>query len=443
MKKVISLLLVVIILLSLSACTNNEFNNTISDYSPSNKEQDIKPEEIITYTSSYEPGVMFAYEYYSRWLNLIFFDSISKYDICGKSDKADDAYIEAKRYFGADYSATTELEIIDSGLNNGFIGIYVQDSNGKTLKELTNELKTNTEKALQADLGEGNLIWEWSDDTEITLFNQKYQLLSLKRKIVDDYGSSSWYTNYTYWDLCRVKDDKLIIIHCSGLTGENNLDEMLSVFQEIGAERETISFGTYEQDGVTTNGKEKIEWHVLSEDVENNRALILSKKALAYEPFTNSEFMGDSSNEENNCTYEESSIRAWLNTTFLNDAFNNEEKKKIIVTNVAAEKNPQYNTSPGNDCNDLVFILSISEFEKYFATKNQKKAQYITNSVNQTIIDKFPNMNYGIKHYYNLCLRNPGAYGGSITRVTEDGSISSGNAMARGIIHPAMWISLD
>ena len=55
----------------------------------------------------------------------------------------------------------------------------------------------------------------------------------------------------------------------------------------------------------------------------------------------------------------------WLNSYFLNQAFNEEEQKEVLPTSVSAGSNPNSDTNPGSDTIDKVFVLSIYETDKY------------------------------------------------------------------------------
>ena len=61
------------------------------------------------------------------------------------------------------------------------------------------------------------------------------------------------------------------------------------------------------------------------------------------------------------------------NETFFNDAFSAEEQTLILDSHVSAENNPSYSTPPGNSTTDKVFILSISEANKYFNSDNARR----------------------------------------------------------------------
>lgn len=121
-----------------------------------------------------------------------------------------------------------------------------------------------------------------------------------------------------------------------------------------------ITFGTYEQDNVTSNGTENIEWLVLAR--ENNKILVISDKALDRQLYDNADV-----------TWENCSLRKWLNDSFLNAAFSEEEKVLIQSTTVSADKNPEYSTDPGTATTDKVFLLSINEAEKYFNSDEARK----------------------------------------------------------------------
>ena len=66
-------------------------------------------------------------------------------------------------------------------------------------------------------------------------------------------------------------------------------------------------------------------------------------------------------------SWEQSHLRQWLNTTFLDRAFTSAEQSAIMVTAVENVPNYYFGTSSGPDTNDKVFVLSENEV---FAGKN-------------------------------------------------------------------------
>lgn len=78
---------------------------------------------------------------------------------------------------------------------------------------------------------------------------------------------------------------------------------------------ELVKFGKYEQNNVTDDGKEDIEWIVLSQDDE--KAVLLSKYALDRQPYND---------KDAEVSWKESSLRKWLNKEFIEEAFSEEER---------------------------------------------------------------------------------------------------------------------
>ena len=125
---------------------------------------------------------------------------------------------------------------------------------------------------------------------------------------------------------------------------------------------DTIYWGAYEQDNDTSNGKEDIEWLVLA--IDGNKALVISKYALDWQEYN--AYRAD-------VTWKKCSLRTWMNGTFLNSAFSADEQAKILSAAVLADENPKYSTDPGNATTDKMFLLSITEAEKYFTTDASRK----------------------------------------------------------------------
>jgi hypothetical protein len=59
-----------------------------------------------------------------------------------------------------------------------------------------------------------------------------------------------------------------------------------------------------------------------------------------------------------------------LNNDFINSAFSADEKAMIPTVTVTADRNPLYITDPGKATQDKVFLLSITEANKYFSSYN-------------------------------------------------------------------------
>lgn len=197
-----------------------------------------------------------------------------------------------------------------------------------------------------------------------------------------------------------------------------------------------VYFGTYEQDNDTSNGKENIEWRVLAK--ENSRVLVISDKALDCQPYNSSY------TEE--VTWENCSLRKWLNGTFLNKAFSTEEQAQIQNTTVSADNNPQYSTNPGNATTDKVFLLSINEVEKYFNSDEARKCAPTAYAKAQgaSTSDTFKTPSGAATCWW--WLRSPGDDQSSAAYVYFGGDVFElGNYVFSGLnaVRPAMWITID
>jgi hypothetical protein len=125
-----------------------------------------------------------------------------------------------------------------------------------------------------------------------------------------------------------------------------------------------IKFGKYEQDGDTTNGKEDIEWQVLSN--EKGKVLVISKYALDCKQYHT---------ESGKMTWEDCYLRKWLNQGFYNAAFSDSDKSQIA--SVTLKNNDLYfGRTGGNDTTDKVFCISYEEIKKYLKPHNYYDSYY-------------------------------------------------------------------
>ena len=188
-----------------------------------------------------------------------------------------------------------------------------------------------------------------------------------------------------------------------------------------------VFFGTYEQDNDSDNGEEDIEWQVL--DRRDGKILVISKYALYFKPYNT---------EDEHIIWESCTLRKWLNDDFLNAAFTEEDQKMISAVSVSTDKNPQYDTNPGNATQDQIFLLSISEAEKYFssnATRSCKSTAYAVAS-------------NAWKSTTSSCwwLRSPGSNQHSAAYVLDSGVVSADGdrvIIDHNAVRPAMWINLE
>jgi len=228
-------------------------------------------------------------------------------------------------------------------------------------------------------------------------------------------------------------DDIITVIAGSDELDEHKNDtEKQAIEVKVG---DYVVFGSYEQDNNTSNGKEDIEWLVLAK--EDNKALLISKYALDCQKYNT---------VNKDVTWETCSLRKWLNETFFSAAFRFEEQSSIISSIVTADKNPSYYTSSGNNTTDKVFLLSITEANKYFSLNEARKCAPTNYAVAQGSY-MFSSDGNLTEIDGNCCwwLRTPGYDLDRAANVGSDGIIYDYSFFVNYdniAIRPAIWINL-
>ena len=191
---------------------------------------------------------------------------------------------------------------------------------------------------------------------------------------------------------------------------------------------DTYRFGSYEQDNNKSNGQEDIEWLVLAK--EGTKILVISKEALDCKPYNTS---------YTDVTWETCTLRKWLNNDFINAAFSADERTMIPTVTVSADKNPDYSTNPGNATQDQVFLLSITEVNKYFSSDSARQCKHTDYAVANGAWES----DSGNCRWW---LRSPGFYQLLAASVLSGGDVSGfGSSVDRDdiAVRPALWIDLN
>lgn len=189
----------------------------------------------------------------------------------------------------------------------------------------------------------------------------------------------------------------------------------------------------YQQNNNESTEKEVIEWLVLSK--EDDKMLVISRYALDRQQYNT---------PYSNVTWETCSLRIWLHGTFINDVFTPDEQKMIQITSVAADKNPSYYTSPGNNTTNKVFLLSITEANKYFSSDIERKCIPTEYAIAQ---GAFTSNIYSVGDKVTCWwwLRSPGNNPSNAANVSSDGSVNRDGLNVNyfhGAVRPAIWINL-
>ncbi len=103
----------------------------------------------------------------------------------------------------------------------------------------------------------------------------------------------------------------------------------------------TIRFGDY-------------EWKVL--DIKENKVLLITDQIIEQR---------DYHDKKEAVTWEQSEIRNYLNTSFL-DRFSAADKERILTTENRNTDNPWYKSTGGNTTNDRAFCLSLDEVVRLY-----------------------------------------------------------------------------
>ncbi len=186
----------------------------------------------------------------------------------------------------------------------------------------------------------------------------------------------------------------------------------------------TFTFGHYEQDNHTGNGKEAIEWQVL--DVKGDQVLIISKNTLDAKEYHHS---------DTSITWEKCTLRTWLNKDFLNAAFSAAEQAGIETTTVdnsKAQGYSGYSTLGGNNTQDKIFLLSYAEAWKYFGS----------DSARVSTPTKYAKAQYSYSDRW--WLRSPGYWQAGAALVDFDGSRTNSYSVETTYgVRPALWVNLE
>lgn len=187
-----------------------------------------------------------------------------------------------------------------------------------------------------------------------------------------------------------------------------------------------------------------INWIVLS--VESDKMLVLSEEVLEMRKWQDIEI---------GVKWEYSDIRAYLNNSFYNATFNNQEKTRILDSELENKSNPSnvFSLSGGSNTIDKVFLLSLDEVYQYMGdnapikARTARVAKYIVTGEAEAWDLRSHGKGYykaGCNHYEGSPCHPEVKYY-SMALVYSNGKIgndTTGSITSPGGIRPAMWITL-
>lgn len=198
------------------------------------------------------------------------------------------------------------------------------------------------------------------------------------------------------------------------------------------AKGDVIAFGSFEQDGDTTNGAEPIRWIVLERF--DDRLLVLSADVLDGRQYNHVPFQ--------EVTWADSDLRAWMNDDFLTAAFGPAQQGIIATVCNSNEDQSVTGAEGGADTQDRVFALSETE-----------SVIYLSSSANRADIGAAPATAFAASGALTVSedgtadwwLRSPGTYGFAAQFVDAEGkpSVSGANVDVLYGVRPALWIDVS
>ncbi len=183
-----------------------------------------------------------------------------------------------------------------------------------------------------------------------------------------------------------------------------------------GYEDSCLQFSRLEQQRIKESPAEEVvhfagmDWRILER--QDDRVLLIKDESLGSIPF-------DEAGKHS--SWADSSVRKWLNNTFLTENFSQEETDLILDTEVVTEKNTYFpGVDPGETTTDKLFLMSIGEEQQY----------------------------YDLLHETETCwwLRTPGAHEGSMAFVYRDKEVMPYGYEVSNTeitVKPLIWLSLN
>lgn len=231
--------------------------------------------------------------------------------LCGCQEKVIFDYYDSNDVIDEDYY---EEEIIEEDVSKDVLYRIVICDGVKKLNIRSTPTTSN----------DSNIIGNTNTGLKYDVYSEKRADGYLWREV----GENMWIADNGEW--CKVIPD--------------NYDEKSEYLSDLSI-GSIVDFGKYEQDG-RSGSKEDIEWIVL--DRKDNKLLLISNYGLEHKKF-----------DSKYSSWNESSLRKWLNESFYNDAFTDEEKFFIVKTKNTTEYNKEKTSE------DNVFVLSETETNKY------------------------------------------------------------------------------
>ena len=146
------------------------------------------------------------------------------------------------------------------------------------------------------------------------------------------------------------------VLRLNAVTTQESLDAL-----KVG---DSVTIGSYDLNNNAEDDNEDIKWTVLA--IENGKALIISDLCIDARIYNEG---------KESVTWETSDMRAWLNGDFYEAAFDEDEKRYLLLSDVEAQNSSAHGVDGGADTQDNLFLLSFDEVETYFENDEARIAK--------------------------------------------------------------------
>lgn len=128
-----------------------------------------------------------------------------------------------------------------------------------------------------------------------------------------------------FWEIKRIVTLFVSFCLCVNICACDKQGERALLFQNLKV-GDIVSFGRYEQDNLMDNGTENIEWEVL--EIDGDKALLICRSIITGYQYNSNDM---------SITWEDSTLRAWLNSSFLETAFSQDEQEYILSSSISTQ----------------------------------------------------------------------------------------------------------
>ena len=325
-----------------------------------------------------------------------------------------------------------ELKSIHETITQNIEELKAEESKAIQKPDIQKMIQGAVDICLDAHLYDDALQWY------LQLSKNKEEIAEFKYMIAGLYCNEKEYKKaFLFYDQIRgYKDVDTLLQNNEILHSLADREVKVAPYRKY---RNVVTFGHYNQDNNSGNGQKEIEWIVLK--VKDGRSLLLSQYGLEAREFDS---------KKKDVSWEDSTLRKWLNNDFFNSAFSTKEQSVIQTTAVSnsdsVNKSGSWTIAGKEETQDKIFLLSYHEaIELYFSSDKTRKC-----TPTKYLMGKLSNIPKGI---YGNAIED-GACWWWLRTAELDGSVSTVDCQGTKFysrpandnticVRPAFWLNLD